>query len=507
MKLSKDATEQAVRAAMLALDNGKDLQDAIATASAEFKRITQHTGKTPLRLQVGLHNALSQRGVSIEMGTLHDALVGPVTQHLEGAGQDVAETVAPEVREGGPGRANGTSGGKSWEVLYATGSRVEAVQQATLCESPPKGFANGVCLLPVVPPGEAQIKPTPWLVQGWIKLKRIAVLSALYKSLKSYLARQLALSVASGLPFLGVHRIHESAKRGSVVIVCAEEEYNDVLWTLYRAARGLGLSPEAFAALPIRILPAIGRDFFRRDLDTGLPEPTSTFNAVEKACREVRVDLILIDTLIGVKGSANENSNDDMRRVFNHFRLMGTRLGATVLIVDHEGHGEFNTQGRPVAKGRPRGASDKLGAVDDIISLSTKETTEHTYDVDAHMKHRGAADSVQKFTVVFEREEAVYFVGPGSHHTANTLDENGKQLLQRLASGPISSKRKLQVALGLTSPDHLKELLASHSSLVEFESLGQGKADVPRLTAEGWKLAKELGFEVLSDGGAQNDVD
>ncbi len=160
-----------------------------------------------------------------------------------------------------------------------------------------------------------------------------------------------------------------------------------------------------------------------------------------------------------------------------------------------------------MAKRRPRGASDKPGAVDDIISLSMNETTERTYDVDAHMKHRGAADSVQTFTVVFEREEAVYFVGPESPHTAGTIDEEGKQLLKHLASGTIPSKRKLERALGLRSPTHLKELLARHSSLVEFESHGKGKADVPRLTAEGRELAQELGFEVLSNGGAQNDVD
>ncbi len=133
---------------------------------------------------------------------------------------------------------NGTPSGKSYEVLYVTRLRVEAVQQTTLSESPPKGFTNGVCLLPVVPPDEAGIKPTPWLIDRWIRLGRITVLSALYKGLKSYMARQLALCVASGLPFLGVHRIHESAKRESVVIVCAEEEYNDALWALYRAARG-----------------------------------------------------------------------------------------------------------------------------------------------------------------------------------------------------------------------------------------------------------------------------
>lgn len=500
----KDITDRVVRTTMHALDAGEDLQEALAAAGTEYARTPDHTGLPPLRLMLGLRDALRQREPSTEMSTVCAALVAPMAQHHEG---EVAATVAPEARDGRPGRANGTSSGKSWEVLYATDSRVEAIHQTTLSESPPEGFTDGVCLLPVVPPDEAQIPPTPWLVEGWIKLKRLAVLSALYKSLKSYVARQLALGVASGLPFLGVHRIHESAKRGSVVIVCAEEEYSDVLWTLNRAARGLGLSSEAFAALPIRILPAIGLDFFRRDMETGMPEPTRTFHAAERGCSEVSADLIVIDTLIGVKGDARENSNDDMRPVFTHFRLLGKRLDATVVVVDHEGHSELAAQGRIVAKGRPRGASDKLGAVDDIISLSTTQRTEEVYDVDAHMKHRGAADSVQKFTVVFEREEAVHFVGPDSPHTAGTLHEEGKDLLMHLASGAMSSKRKLQVALGLTSPDHLKELLASHSSLVEFESHGKGKADVPRLTAEGRKLAKELGFEVLGNGGAQNDVD
>ena len=188
-------------------------------------------------------------------------------------------------------------------------------------------------------------------------------------------------------------------------------------------------------------------------------------------------------------------------------KLKERLIGATVLVVDHEGYGDVAAQGRTVAKGRPRGASDKMGAVDDIISLSKTQRTEKVYDVDAHMKHRGAAESVEKFTVVFEREEAVHFVGPESPHTAGTLDEEGKDLLKHLASGAISSKRKLERVLGIKSPTRLDNLLTRFSVLVEIESHGKGKADVPRLTAKGHKLVQELGFEVLNNGGAQNDVD
>ena len=108
-----------------------------------------------------------------------------------------------------------------FEIVYATSSETTTVQQPTLNEEPPQGFENGVCLLPVVRPEEARLSPTPWLVEGWVRSEGTTILSGPYKSLKSFFGRQLALSIASGTPFLGVHEIHPSAKGRSVILISA----------------------------------------------------------------------------------------------------------------------------------------------------------------------------------------------------------------------------------------------------------------------------------------------
>src|SRR3990172_12728195 len=111
----------------------------------------------------------------------------------------------------------------SWWVTYATASDSTMVEQSMLTESPPPGYEGSVALLPVVHPHSAMITPTPWLVDGWLRLGGTTILSGRYKSLKSFIARQFALSVAGGLPFLGRYAIHESVRARHAVLVCAEE--------------------------------------------------------------------------------------------------------------------------------------------------------------------------------------------------------------------------------------------------------------------------------------------
>jgi AAA domain len=393
------------------------------------------------------------------------------------------------------------------QVIYATPTQVITVGQDTTADKPPSGFEGGVALLPLVNPQRAGIERTPWLVEGWLRAGGVTILSARYKSLKSYFARQLAISIAAGHPFLDTHAVLPTARGRPVAIVCAEESYNDVVNAVWRAARGLGLSPQHIEQLPIRIQPALGKTLFEKTGRHGRVQPTAAFHATRKALVELRPALVVVDTLVAVKGDAGENSADDIRPVFQWFRQLGAAVGATVLIVDHEGFDQVNSVGEAFAKRRPRGSSDKVGAVDDTISLETEETTipsgsRHT--VEARLLHRGAAGAEETVTVLFQDPDGpIRFLGPRSPTTAATIDEDGKDLVSILASDRIASKRQLQEALEIGSPDTLNQLLKRHASLVEVQSAGQGKADTLRLTAEGQAVARELGFEVLGEGGAR----
>jgi len=392
------------------------------------------------------------------------------------------------------------------EVIYATPTQATRVSQPTLEDKPPTGYEGGVTLLPLVDPQKAGIEPTPWLVEDWLRLGGVTILSARYKSLKSFLARQLALSVASGLPFLESHEVVASARGRPVIIVCAEEQYNDVLNALWREALGLGIGADRFAQLPIHVEPVLGKPFFAKNRQSNRIQPTEALRATFKAVEVLRPVLIVVDTLVAVKGDASENSADDVRPVFQAFRQMGSQVGATVLIVDHEGFDHVNTFGDASPKRRPRGSSDKIGAVDDAISLETEETEivgGSRHELSVRLQHRAARASEQTVTVVFQDPNGpIRFLGPRSPETALTLSEEGKELLEALATGQITSKRKLQDALEIKSPETLNDLLERYASLVEVQSFGHGKPDVPRLTALGRALAQDLGFEVLGQGAA-----
>ena len=144
-----------------------------------------------------------------------------------------------------------------------------------------------------------------------------------------------------------------------------------------------------------------------------------------------------------------------------------------------------------------RDAADALRA---LLILSPSDATRSAY-----LPARAAFEAAQDALLLIADPDR--FVGPDSPATTATIDEEGKALLKALATGTITSKRKLLEALGITSPTRLDGLLARYPSLVGIESNGAGKPHVPRLTAKGRELACELGIEVHSDGGAQHDVD
>jgi len=336
---------------------------------------------------------------------------------------------------------------KLWEVIYATPSDTTTIKQTTLNDDPPEGFEESVCLLPLVRPEDARIERTPWLIESWLRLEGTTILSGQYKSLKSFFGRQLALSIVTGLPFLSVHEVFEGAKCRPVVLVCAEEKYNDVVHALARAAKGLGIASHEYDALPIKVWPALGTSLFTKN-QSGRVLPTSAFHALVQACELVRPAMLVLDPLVELKGAASENLADEMRPVFTWFRQAGERIGATMLIVDHEGHPESSgtwSGSRPT--GRPRGSSDKIGSVDDSISVSKRSKEDGLFVVDARLLHRGAGPSQHLVTVLFDDPDGpVTFVGPDSPITAATINDDGRSLIRALLGGEGESKRSGDLA-------------------------------------------------------------
>lgn len=80
---------------------------------------------------------------------------------------------------------------------------------------------------------------------GLLPLGKVGVLSAEGGAGKTSVLVALALSVATGRPWLGHFRVDEAARRGRVLLALGEEDEEEVHRRLYAASEALGLDGES----------------------------------------------------------------------------------------------------------------------------------------------------------------------------------------------------------------------------------------------------------------------
>ncbi len=198
-----------------------------------------------------------------------------------------------------------------------------------------------------------------WLIRGVLREKTISVLSADTGSFKSFLALDMALSIATGAPFYG-----REVKPGAVVYVAAEG-----FWTLRDRAtawlqtRGME-RPKNFHIL-------------RVPLNVSDPATVAAFGASVAGFRPA---FVVLDTLSQCAIGLNENANDEMARFVAGMASLGVQSGAHVQTVHHNAKGS----------GQYRGAGAIKANVDTHISLERPESdTTNTVFVRCE-KQRGA---------------------------------------------------------------------------------------------------------------------
>jgi hypothetical protein len=184
--------------------------------------------------------------------------------------------------------------------------------------------------------------PDPeWLVDGLVGENALVELFGKPGTGKSFLALDLAMSVAAGRPCLG-----QATKQGDVVYVYAEGTTglkNRV--AAWQASRGVGDVPIRFLAQP---------------LDIGDEGKRSEFVKAIRGARQAP-RLIVIDTLARCFGAGDENSTKDMNAFVSSLDAIREAFpGATILVVHHSG--------KNAGKGE-RGSTALPGAADTVMSL------------------------------------------------------------------------------------------------------------------------------------------
>lgn len=183
----------------------------------------------------------------------------------------------------------------------------------------------------------ASLPRLDWLVDGLVPSPGFVALYGPPKSGKSFLAIDLALSVATGRPWLG-----RKVRKGPVLYVVGEGQAGIIArqeaWSLYHGESDLDVywHPRAVNLM------------LRPEVD-----------AVEAIGKELQPSLIVFDTLARCMAGADENS--EMGTVVSHVDQIREACGATVLVVHHSG--------KDASKGM-RGDTKLLGAVDAVYKVT-----------------------------------------------------------------------------------------------------------------------------------------
>lgn len=214
---------------------------------------------------------------------------------------------------------------------------------------------------------------TDWLVGGFLKERGIAIDFGPPGSMKTILAAQLALCVATGRPFLGQFPV----KQGKVCIIqedTLESDFQSYLRSIWQA---MGIEAHEIA----------GQLYIAPPQEVKLDRP-SMVAQIGAWLDEHRPALTLMDAFYLLHDSDGMTSKD-LRPILRAVKSFRIKYETSIWMLDHDRKSakEANTEGNPVDK--LYGGRAKSAAIDSLIeSLPVKGDKEAVY-IQVH-KLRGA---------------------------------------------------------------------------------------------------------------------
>jgi hypothetical protein len=174
--------------------------------------------------------------------------------------------------------------------------------------------------LPVVRASDLQAAPpgSQWLIQDLWTTQGVGIIGGPPKACKTWLALDMAISVASGSPCLGTFPVRAP---GPVLLYAGEDSAASLRFRLESLARTRDLD---FAQLEVGV---ITTDTLRLDL----PQDQERFQATLILHRP---QLLVLDPLIRVHG-ADENASGPMAALLGFFRALQRQTSAAIALVHH----------------------------------------------------------------------------------------------------------------------------------------------------------------------------
>lgn len=216
--------------------------------------------------------------------------------------------------------------------------------------------------------GDTEIKPPAMLVKGLLPYEGIAFIGGQSGAGKTFLAIDLAHSLATGSAFFG------RAVRDAIGVVIVASEGQAMIAARVEAVRRTK-SPD-IARLPIAWVPSAPP--FKTD--TNIKDFAVRLRAADKHLRSefgLRLGAVIIDTVAATFELEDEDDNSEAARTIRKMRALGRATGALIIPVHH--YGKAATTGL-------RGGSGWRAGADVVISVLADRN-----DITGEVKNREVA--------------------------------------------------------------------------------------------------------------------
>ena len=279
--------------------------------------------------------------------------------------------------------------------------------------SPPASPSSAVTPFPVVRAGALEM-PSPssplWLIENLWASQAVGIIGGAPKSLKTWLALEMAVALASGSSCLGTFAV---PSRGKVLLYAAEDSAASLRVRLESLAHHHGFE---LALLDIRVITA---DSLRLDR----PTDQERLDATLLLHRPV---LLILDPLVRLH-AIDENAAGEIAALLGYLRVLQRKTGVAIALVHHS---RKNVSAHDGAGYSLRGSSDLYAWVDSFLYLRR-----HHGQLTLSAEHRAASGAGP---LVLELAESLN-LGSGPYlkltPTADTVElATGDPLLQQLLS-------------------------------------------------------------------------
>jgi archaellum biogenesis ATPase FlaH len=158
--------------------------------------------------------------------------------------------------------------------------------------------------------------PIPWTVKGLITRGSLVVVAGAPGSKKTFCLQNLAACVADGKPWLGL-----KTTQGNVLLIDSESGERRLNFRLSRILKGENCCED----IPLKYISSKRID---------LQNPSDT-DGLREIIQGEGIDLIIIDSLIGVIPNADENRGTDMADVMTILGTIAEETDTTIILIHH----------------------------------------------------------------------------------------------------------------------------------------------------------------------------